>query len=291
MTNPTTNGNLDTLHFTLTLPDNTTDHRIILGNFNCTLNHHLDSDGYETDPHPKSRKLISGFIDNEEFVDSFRHFNPNKTEYTYRNNKGDLRDRLNYGLVSPSLIKYVKKVSQTAHNYDVSDHASFSITLDITESKRGKGIFRCSPTIHKNPEYEKLIRNTVRKSVYDSLKETPSLRLSQALFESRMSIEEEYNSIINNIPDWKTEERKRTLNHTIDTQPSNEPTIEELLTNELDISKPTLLELTLNYMRNETIRHAKSTRVKNDYTEETLKEELYSVFCIKHITRNNNKVK
>ena len=76
------------------------------------------------------------------------------------------------------------------------------------------------------------------------------------------------------IPDWKTEERKRTLKYTIGILLSNEPTIEELLTNDLDINKPTLLELTLNNMKNETIKYAKFTKRKNDYTEETLKDEL-----------------
>ena len=36
----------------------------------------------------------------------------------------------------------------------------------------------------------------------------------------------------------------------------------------------TLLELTLNNMKNETIRHAKLTKIKTDYTENTLKDEL-----------------
>ena len=89
-----------------------------------------------------------------------------------------------------------------------------------------------------------------------------------------MKIEDEYNSILTMIPDWKTEERKRTLKYTIGTLLSNEPTIEELLTNDLDINKPTLLELTLNNMKNETIKYAKFTKRKNDYTEETLKDEL-----------------
>ena len=69
-------------------------------------------------------------------MDSFRHFHPNKKEYTYRafrNNKCDLRGRLDYGLISPSLLPYVKKVSHTAHNNDVTDHATFSLSLDITQ--------------------------------------------------------------------------------------------------------------------------------------------------------------
>ena len=105
-----------------------------------------------------------------------------------------------------------KKVNHSPHNYDdVSDHASFSITLDITESKRGKGLFRCSPTVHKDPDYQKLIRNTIRKTIYDSIKSTPISEVSNALFEARMKIEEEYNSLLTKVPNWSTQERQNSL--------------------------------------------------------------------------------
>ena len=182
----TNNDNQDTLKFTLNLPDlisidilavyatsadcpnnfwnnvhdiSTTGdspHRIILGDFNCTLNHSVDSRGYKTDPHPKSRKVINGIIDNEEFIDSFRHFHPDTKAYTFRNKENSLWGRLDYGLISPSLIPFVKNVEHTAHNYEFSDHASFSITLDITESAQGKGIFRCNPRLpNANKEHHK----------------------------------------------------------------------------------------------------------------------------------------
>ena len=161
ISNVLTNNNKDTLPFTLTLPDLTqidvlavyapskdnpngfwntvhnissqgkAEHRIIIGDFNCTLNHAKDSSGYESDPHPKSRKVINSLIDNQEFIDSFRHFNPNKTGFTYRafkKEKCDLRGRLDYGLISPSLLPFVKNVTHTAHNYDITDHATFSLT-------------------------------------------------------------------------------------------------------------------------------------------------------------------
>ena len=99
---------------------------------------------------------------------------------------------------------------------------------------------------------KKLIRNTIRQSVHDSLKDTPTNKLTEALFHSRICLEEELNSITKNIPNWETETRKLTLTTTIGMLLSNEPTIEELLTQELEIEKPTLLELTLNNMKNET---------------------------------------
>ena len=88
ITNLNNHGSNDTLFFTITLPDQSTldilavyapskdspefwerahtiintgnsTHKLIIGDFNCTLNHILDQKGYKTDPHPKSRKSTS----------------------------------------------------------------------------------------------------------------------------------------------------------------------------------------------------------------------------------------
>ena len=102
--------------------------RLMLGDYNCTLDHNRDDTRYKTDPHSKSRKILNAMLDNEELIDSYRHFHPDSCSYTYRNKKNNLRGRLDYGLISPSLIPSTKKVNHIAHNYLLSDHANFSIT-------------------------------------------------------------------------------------------------------------------------------------------------------------------
>ena len=102
----------------------------------------MDSRGYKADPHPKSRKIIQSFIENEEYVDP----DPDTKAFTYRNASSELRGRLDYGLISPSLLQYLKDVTHTHHHCsDVSDHASVSLTIDITNSEKGKGIFKALP--------------------------------------------------------------------------------------------------------------------------------------------------
>ena len=56
----------------------TNQHQIIIGDFNCTLNHNVDQQGYKTDPHSKSRNVINSLLEQELFIDSFRHLNPEK---------------------------------------------------------------------------------------------------------------------------------------------------------------------------------------------------------------------
>ena len=51
-----------------------------------------------------TRKVLSGILETEELIDSYRHFNPDSQSYTYRNKKGNLRGRLDHGLISPFLL-------------------------------------------------------------------------------------------------------------------------------------------------------------------------------------------
>ena len=144
-----------------------------MGDLNCTLNHSADSRGYKSDPHPKSSKIIESFIENEDYVDAYRHLHPGAKLYTYINASVELRGRLDYGLISPSLIKYIKEVNHTHHHCsDVSNHASVSLTLDITESEQGKGIFKAPPNIHNNTNYSQLIKNTIKNTIYEATNKT-----------------------------------------------------------------------------------------------------------------------
>ena len=100
ITNVNSYGNNDTLFFTLLMPDSSTidilavyapskdtpdfweksadiiatgqsHNKIIVGDFNCTLNHNMDQQGYKTDPHTKSRKVITNLLEQELYIDSF----------------------------------------------------------------------------------------------------------------------------------------------------------------------------------------------------------------------------
>ena len=53
-------------------------------------------------------------IETEELIDSYRHFNPDSRSYKYRNKKGNLRGRLDHGLISPSLLPFIKNHNTVA---------------------------------------------------------------------------------------------------------------------------------------------------------------------------------
>ena len=51
-------------------------HRIIIGDWNHTLNASNDQINYVTDPHPKSRDVLQSWEDSEQLCDGFRYHNP-----------------------------------------------------------------------------------------------------------------------------------------------------------------------------------------------------------------------
>ena len=260
-----------------TIQNGNSQHQIIIGDFNCTMNHNIDQQGYRTDPHTKSRNVLHKLLEQELFIDSFRHLNPEKRSYTFRTKDGKKRSRLDYGLVSPSLISYIQNVTHIAHHFENTDHSTLSIEIDITKSETGKGIFRCPPNIHNDVDYQILIKNTIKKAILSCRSKTQKNQMQEALFDTRIKLYEEYMSLHRKTPNWQTKERKTTLEYTILNLMSLEPTNEELLENELEISKPALLEYVLLQMKTNTINFIKHTKKTTENEEKKLKEELQTL--------------
>ena len=131
-----------------------------------------------------------------------------------------------------------------------------------------------STNIHNNTDYQILIKNTIKKSIFSCLEKTQAIKVQEALFDTRMKLYEEYISLHTKVPKWNTQARKNTLEYTINLMLSNEPTNEELLENTLTISKPALLEYVLLQMKNDTLAYIKYNKIFNDNTENKLKEKL-----------------
>ena len=327
ITNINSHGCINTLFFTITFPDQSTldtlavyapskdtpefwekahtiintgnsTHKLIIRDFNCTLNHSIDQQGYKTDPHPKSRKIINHLLNQEIFIDSYRHLNPDLRSYTFRTKDNKKRSRLDYGLISPSLSPFLVNAQHIAHHYENTDHSTIALEIDITNSDIGQGIFRCPPNIHNNTDYQILIRNSIKKSIFSCLEQTKEIQVQEALFDTRIKLYEELSSLQNKVPNWNTQTRKATLEYTIGVLISNEPTNEELLQNKLTVSKPTLLEYVLQQMKIDTIAYAKLNKLTRNTTENELKTKLQSLISeninddnIEQITSTQTKLK
>ena len=256
------------------ISQNNNENRLILGDFNCTLDHKIDSSGYKTDPHTKSRAVLKNWLENETFIDTFRHFHPETTSFTYRTKDCKLRARLDYCFSSPSLISSIKHISHQAHNYINTDHSSTILDIDFTNTPKGKGIFRCPPNAHNDITYQKLIKNSIKKALFSCVIPTIQTDVEIGLFEARIKLEEELHSLHTKTPHWNTSTRQNTLEHTIAQLLSLEPTNEALLSRPLSISKPQLLEFILLKIKNDTITYSSRKNAQHQNTEAELKGRL-----------------
>ena len=253
------------------------DHKLIVGDYNVTLDHEMDSYGYKTDPHPKSRKVINGWLEQESLIDSYRYFHDQTRSYTYRTSNCHLKSRLDYCLMSPCIIPFVKDVTHMANNYINTDHATLVIDIDTTNTCKGKGTFRSPPNAHNDPIYVKLIKNTIKRALYSCLVKNQRTDLEIALLESRIKLEEELYSLETKVPSWNTYQRQNSLKLTISILLSNEPTNEILVNRDTTISKPNLLEFILQKMKDDTIIFARNQKKTNTKTSSELKETLQSL--------------
>ena len=132
-----------------------------------------------------------------------------------------------------------------ANNYINTDHATQLLDLDFTNTTQGKGTFRCPPIAHNNPIYSRLIKNTIKKTIFECVTPNHKTNLEIALFDTRIKLEEELYSLETKVPTWNTQTRQNTLKFSIAQLLSPEPTNESLLKNDLTITKPNLLEYVL----------------------------------------------
>ena len=148
------------------------------------------------------------------------------------------------------------------------------LEIDVTNTGRGNGTFRCPPNAHNDPSYQRLIRNSIKKSIFASVTNSQENSFQCGLFEARIKLEEELFSIQNKTPNWNTLHRQNALAHTIAILMSNEPTNEELINRPLSISKPQLLEFILHNMKNDTIIYSKREKKQSHDSQNVLKLKL-----------------
>merc|ERR1712215_121105 len=142
--------------------------KIILGDFNVTLDFARDTSNYLNDPHQKFRKVINQWIYNREFADVYEELHPGRSSYiwsksidklaregdsNFRSANRDKQSRIDHILLSPSLLDAVKSIEHVYYGRKVSNHSAVVMKLDWAETNTGQGIFRCCANTHKNKKY------------------------------------------------------------------------------------------------------------------------------------------
>ena len=99
-------------------------------------------------------------MENLGLIDVFREFNQNKKRFSWRQFGGIKRARLDFFLVSATLLPFVE-------NTDIipgisSDHSIISLDIDFSKFQRGRGFFKFNNSLCKDADYVNLILEAIK---------------------------------------------------------------------------------------------------------------------------------
>ena len=117
------------------------DARLILGDFNSTLDLDRDTMNYVSDPHSRVRPLLRQWLLNRDFLDVYDEFHPGEISFTWFQNKNDVyRSKLEspvgkmsrlYHILS-TLLSWIQSVEHVRMGRDVSDHKAVIMGRSFT---------------------------------------------------------------------------------------------------------------------------------------------------------------
>ena len=136
------------------------DEVMIGGDFNLVLDIDKDKKGGRYRTHLKSAKLLKETSADLDLVDVWRALNPDTRRYTWRRHKPEIHRRLDFFLVSQSLMSNIKRA-------DISfgfktDHSLISVSLATHSNQRGPGYWKLNTSLLSDNDYVNKIRMTVK---------------------------------------------------------------------------------------------------------------------------------
>ena len=145
------------------LDENEQDYVLWCGDFNMTLNPVLDSYNYANINNPKVRNVTLNIIKEHSLIDLFRYFYPNTRRFTWRRYNPLKQARLDYLVVSESLIDLVEKVS-IKPGYR-TDHSMLEVIITQSKFIRGKGLWKFNTNLLKDMKYLEQINQGIKSEV------------------------------------------------------------------------------------------------------------------------------
>ena len=135
------------------------DSYIICGDFNLTLNPNVDCFNYKHINNPKARKIITNMIKENNLFDTFRELHPTLKRYTWRRKNPLKQSRLDFFLVTESIVNSVKK-SKIETGYK-SDHSMVTLILAMDNFEHGRPLWKHNNSLLTDTEYLKIINSKI----------------------------------------------------------------------------------------------------------------------------------
>ena len=120
------------------------EHWIMGGDWNLILDKDMDSYNRKTNNN-KSAKFLHEYMQANELTDAWRAMHPDMRRYTHHKRKPVCCSRLDFYLITSSLINNVTDSSIQTSTY--SDHNMITLNVQFSEEKRGPGVWRLNVSL------------------------------------------------------------------------------------------------------------------------------------------------
>ena len=255
--------------------------RIIIGDWNATLNRATDERGYKTNCHKKVRELLTIWQENELMFDIHSFWQPGAESMTWQTKARDQSSRLDMAWASGSILAKTF-INKLFHTHDVTDHASLIVTVDIEAQKNGPGIFRARAGIQYIQKYQTLIKNTIKKILFNNIKKgsNKAIDIQRSLFHHRLDTEEDLEKLKQELDmSGNTSESDYLKQYHLELKCalllSNEPHNEDLMEIKDCIKDPSdLHEEVLKGIQEVTINFSKALKTDTKISTSDLKRKL-----------------
>ena len=146
------------------LSNSASDTCIIGGDLNLYINPLLDKhEGKNTD-HSQAGKALKNLLSDQDLVDVWRAKNPNSKRYTWRSNNPLVQTRLDYWLISATLMYNVTDCEIKPSIK--SDHCLISLAISRNlNTKKGPGLWKFNSSLLQNDDYVQMM--TVKFTYWD----------------------------------------------------------------------------------------------------------------------------
>ena len=121
----------------------------------------MDTLNYQTVANPGAKSQLLDKMTELGLVDIFREFHPTDRKYSWKQWGSNKFSRIDFFLVSNSLIPYVQKVDILPKCY--SDHCPIVLDIDFAKFTRGRGFWKLNNSLLYDPEYVDIVKQTIQK--------------------------------------------------------------------------------------------------------------------------------
>ena len=138
------------------------DEIIIGGDFNLVLNIDMDKKGGLARTNSKSQEIVNDLAAQLDLIDAWRIINPDSRKYTWRRRRPEISCRLDFFLVSQSLMCSVTSANISA-GYK-TDHSLIDIRIALHSNPRGPGFWKLNTSFLTEIDYVNRIRDVIKKT-------------------------------------------------------------------------------------------------------------------------------